>query len=46
MKTKDGRLLHILSEIKDGETVMVAYKYYDKRKKVWVRELKPKTEIE
>lgn len=46
MKTKDGRLLHILNEVKDGTTVLVAYKYFDKRKRIWVHELRPKAEIE
>lgn len=46
MKTKDGRKLHILTEVTDDGQLLVAYKFYDKSKKVWVYELKPKSEVQ
>ncbi|HHQ6553274.1 TPA: hypothetical protein ACSTJZ_003168 [Serratia fonticola] len=46
MVTKDGKKLHLLGEVKDGDQVLVAFKFYDKSKKVWVRDLKPKAEIQ
>lgn len=44
--TKDGKKLHLLGEVKDGEKVLVAVKYYDKSKRLWVHELKPKEELQ
>lgn len=43
--TKEGKKLHLLGEVKDGNRMLVAVKYYDKSKKLWVHELKPKEEL-
>ncbi|HDL6962239.1 TPA: hypothetical protein PXM28_001481 [Yersinia enterocolitica] len=42
LKTKDGKKVHVLKEFKNDGVDLVAYKFYDKSKKQWVMELKPK----
>lgn len=42
---KTGKKFHLLGEVRDGERVLVAVKYYDKSKRLWFHELKPKEEL-
>ncbi|WP_154675947.1 hypothetical protein [Entomohabitans teleogrylli] len=44
--SKDGRKLHLLGEVRDGARVLVAVKWYDKHKKIWILELKTKEELD
>lgn len=43
--TKEGKKLHLLGEVKDGEKVLVAVKFYDKSQRRWFHELRPKEEL-
>lgn len=44
--TKSGKKWHVLGEVKDKDIALVACKHYDKSKRVWVYELKPKSEVQ
>lgn len=43
---KEGKKLHILGEVKDKSLVLVAVKYYDRSKRAWVFELRPKEQFD
>lgn len=41
-----GKKYHLLTEVLDGDEALLAVKRYDKSKRLWLYELRPRTEIE
>lgn len=42
---KNGQKYHLIGEVNDKGTLLVAVKFYDKSKRTWMRALLPKTDL-